>query len=30
MLFGVEYVEPAAASANYDRSDFAASVQLQL
>jgi hypothetical protein len=30
MLFGAEHVEPAAASANYDRGEFAASVQLQL
>jgi len=30
MLFDVEHVEPAAASANYDRGEFAASVQLQL
>lgn len=29
MLFAVEFIEPAAASANYDRAEFAASVQLQ-
>ncbi len=30
LLFGVEYVEPASATANYDRGEFAASVELQL